>query len=302
MDTATLIKLLNVIALMAMMLSIGLKVTFAQVTASARHIRLVVLAIVANFVLVPLVTVGLLLGFQAPALASAGFLILAVCPGAPMGPSFTAIARGDVSLATGLMVILAGLSAVLAPALLTVLLGWLAPESDLHIDYLAIASTLLVTQILPLGVGLSMHEWAPRLTGCLVKPVSVLANLLLLVVVALIVATQYETLAAFRLRGWIGMLVLLAASLGTGWICCGPGRATRSALAVTTGVRNAAVGLVIVSTNFADTPAMTAVVAYALVSIFGTLGCAIVLGKFAVDATKAVSASAAMTPQREFSR
>jgi len=71
---------------------------------------------------------------------------------------------------------------------------------------------------------------------------------------------------------------------------------------VTTGVRNAAVGLVIVSANFADTPAMTAVVAYALVSIFGTLGCAMVLGKFAGDDTKAVSASAAMTSLREFSR
>lgn len=59
-----------------------------------------------------------------------------------MGPSFTALARGDVSLATGLMVILAGLSAVLAPLLLTMLLGWLAPASDLPIDYLAIAMTL----------------------------------------------------------------------------------------------------------------------------------------------------------------
>jgi len=302
MDTATVIKLLNVVALMAMMLSIGLKVTFAQVAASARHIRLVVFGCVANFVLVPLVTVALLHGFQAAPLVSAGFLILAVCPGAPLAPPFAAVARGDVSLATGLMVILAGLSAVLAPALLTVLLGWLSPESDLHIDYLAIASTLLVTQMLPLAVGLSIHQWAPWLTGWLFKPMSVLANLLLLVVVALILAAQYQTLGAILLRGWIGMLCLLAASLGLGWLCGGPGRATRSALAVTTGVRNAAVGLVIVSTNFADTPAMTAVVAYALVSIFGTLGCAMVLGKFAVEDTKAVSASAAMTPLREFSR
>src|SRR5262245_35323944 len=135
MDTATAIKLLNVAALVAMMLSIGLKVSFAQVLASAGHIRLVGLGILANFVLVPLVTVGLLSGFQASPLVSAGFLILAVCPGAPVGPPFTAVARGDVSLATGLMVILAGLSALLAPALLTVLLGWLSPESDLHIDY-----------------------------------------------------------------------------------------------------------------------------------------------------------------------
>ena len=286
MDAAILIKLLNVIALFAIMLSIGLKVTFAEVIASARQVRLVVLGVLANFVLVPLVTVGLLLSFQTQPLVSAGFLILAVCPGAPVGPTFTSIARGDVSLATGLMVILAGLSALLAPALLTFLLGWLAPDSDLRIDYLAIAMTLFITQIIPLGIGLAIHEWAPRLSGLIVKPISLLANLLLLTVVGLILATQYQTLGAFRLRGWLGMLLLLAASLGIGWLCGGPARATRRALTVTTGVRNAAVGLVIVSASFAGTPAVTAVVAYALVSIFGTLGCAFLFRKLTANGTQ----------------
>jgi BASS family bile acid:Na+ symporter len=279
MDTAFLLKLLNVVALVAIMLSIGLTVKFEQVLASARQVRLVVLGIVANFVLVPLVTVGLLYGFQTPHLVSAGFLILAVCPGAPVGPTFTGIAKGDVSLATGLMVILAGLSAVLAPALLTVLLGWLSSERNLDIDYLQIAGTLLVTQIIPLAIGLGMHEWAPGLSGLLVKPTSLVANLLLLAVVGLILATQYQTLGAFRLRGWLGMLLLLGASVSIGWLGGGTAQAARRAMAVTTGVRNAAVGLVIVSANFADTPAVTAVVAYALVSIFGTLGYAFFLGK-----------------------
>src|SRR5262245_45891856 len=135
------------------MLSIGLKVKFTDVIAAARQHRLIALAVVGNFALVPLVTVGLLAAFQASPMVSAGFLILAVCPGAPVGPTFTGIARGDVSLAAGLMVILAALSAILAPLLLSYFLGWLAPESDLNIDYLHIVGTLLITQIIPLGVG-----------------------------------------------------------------------------------------------------------------------------------------------------
>ena len=54
--------------------------------------------------------------------------------------------------------------------------------------------------------------------------------------------------------------------------------AIRKALAVTTTGRNAAVGLAIVTSNFAGTPAVTAVVAYALVSILGTFVCAALLG------------------------
>lgn len=285
MDPATLTNLLIVAALMAVMLSMGLKVTFAEVVASARQTRLVLFALLANFVLVPLVTVGLLYGFGANQRVSVGFLILAVCPGAPVGPPFTAIARGNVSCAIGLMVILAALSALLAPALLTVLLTPLAPASDLHIDYLAIVRSLLVSQMLPLGIGLAIHHWAPRLTRRIDRPVGLLGNLLLLAGVGLILATQYESLSVVRLRAWAGMLLLLAASLVIGWLCGGPTRATRKALALTTALRNVAVGLVIVSANFAGTPAVTAVVAYALVSIFGALGCAFLFRKWAIDET-----------------
>ena len=92
-------------------------------------------------------------------------------------------------------------------------------------------------------------------------------------------ATQYELLAAIRPRGWLGMGLLLTASLGLGWSCGGPDRASRKALATTTATRNVAVGLVIVASNFAGTPAVTAVVAYGLVSILGALGFAWLLGR-----------------------
>ena len=174
MNLATVTNLLIVAALMAVMLSMGLKVKFAEVVASARQVRLIVLGVLANFVLVPLVTVSLLYWFGANPMVSAGFLILAVCPGAPVGPPFTAIARGNVSCAIGLMVILAGLSAILAPALLTALLAQLSPDSDLHIDYLAIVRTLLLSQMLPLGIGLGIHHWSPRVTRWIDKPVGLL--------------------------------------------------------------------------------------------------------------------------------
>jgi BASS family bile acid:Na+ symporter len=286
MDTARLIQLLNIVALIALMLAIGLKVKFEQVVAAARHIRVMVLGIVGNFVLVPLVTVGLLYLFDAPPPVAAGFLVLAVCPGAPMGPPFVEMARGNVAAATGAMVILAGLSAPLAPLLLSVLLGWLCPVADLSINPVDIAKILAVTQILPLAVGLGVHQWLPRLTERLVKPVGLVANVLLLVVVTLILATQYEMLRTIGLRGWTGMILLLVASLVIGWLSGGPTSATRRALAVTTGLRNAAVGLVIVSTSFAGTPAVTAVIAYSTVSIFGTLLYALVLGRFPIREAK----------------
>jgi BASS family bile acid:Na+ symporter len=281
MDTPTLITLLNVTALVTIMLSMGMQVRFEAVLAAARRTRLLVLGLLANYVLVPTVTLGLLFLFQANSLVWVGFLILAVCPGAPLGPPLAGVARGDVPWSIGMMVILAGLSAFLTPALLSVLLARIAPDGDLQINYLVIVRTLLITQMLPLALGLGVHHRAPGLTQWIAKPVSRLANVLLLALVGLIVAAQHETLATIQLRGWSGMSLLFLASLGIGWLCGGPDFATRKAMAVTTATRNAAVGLVIVTGKFADTPAVTAVVAYALISTIGVLGFALLLGRFA---------------------
>jgi bile acid:Na+ symporter, BASS family len=279
MNTVALIKVLNVVALAAIMLAIGLGVRFDEVAASLRRMRLVVAGIAANFVLVPLVTVVLIHAFQPPPLVSAGFIILAVCPGAPMGPSFTSAAKGDVSVATGAMVVLAALSAVLAPTLLTIHFRWIVSSSELIFDYLGIIKILLVTQLLPLAIGLGLHEWLPKLAERVVRPLSVAANVLLLALVGLILKEQFGTLKEIRLGAWCGMLLLLVASLAIGWCCGGRDRGARRALSVTTGVRNAAVGLAIGTTNFAGSAAVTAVVAYAVVSIFGTLVLALVIGR-----------------------
>lgn len=274
MDLATLTKPLTAAGLIATMLVIGLKVRWAEVVAAANQVQLVALALIANFLLVPAVTGGLLWLFHPEPMIAAGFLILAVCPGAPVGPLFATIAKADVPSAIGLMVILAALSAVLSPLLLAVLLARFCPESDLQVNFLSIVQTLLVTQIVPLAIGLVIHERAPKFSSWIVNPLNLVANLLLLGVVALLLAAQYQTLASIHLRGWVGMLLLLASSLAIGWIFGGPSQATRATLALTTAVRNAAVGLVIVTTSFAGTAAGTAVVAYGLVSIFGTLACA----------------------------
>jgi BASS family bile acid:Na+ symporter len=272
-NTANVIAALNVMALVAIMLSMGMAVRFEAVWAAVQSFRPLVLGLLANYLLVPLFTLGLLLVFQANPMVSVGFFILAVCPGAPVGPPITAVARGDVPWAIGMMLILAVLSPIVSPALLSVFLPRIAPESDLHIDALAIARVLLISQMLPLALGLGIHHGAPRLTERIVKPLNLFANMLLVCVVGLIVATHYETLAAIRVRGWTGMTLLLLASLVIGWFCGGRDVGTRKALAATTATRNAAVGLLIVMRSFADTPAVTAVVAYGLLSILGTLGC-----------------------------
>src|SRR5262249_40838296 len=225
----------------------------------------------ANYVCVPAVTVGLLLLFDPHPLVVAGFLILAVCPGAPYGPPFTAIARGNVASAVGLMVILAGSSAVLAPVLLYFLLSLASGTESLTVDATKIAVTLLATQLVPLCVGVGVRQWWPLLADWLQKPANLVSKVFNLIVVGLILATQYPLLAAIRPRGFVGMLALLVASWAAGWLLGGPGTDLRKTLTLTTSLRNVGVGLVIATGSFAGTPAVTAVLVYGLFEVLGSL-------------------------------
>jgi BASS family bile acid:Na+ symporter len=235
----------------------------------------------------------LLILFDPDPMVAAGFLILAVCPGAPYGPPLTAIAKGNVAVAVGLMVMLAASSAVLAPILLHFLVPLLSSNKTLEVDALKIVGTLLMTQLVPLCLGVAIRQHLPALADYLQGPTGLLSKILNLAVVTLILITQFGLLMHIRARGLVGMLALLISSWLTGWLLGGSDTDTRKAMTVTTSLRNVGVGLVIASDTFAGTPAVTATLAYGLFAIVGTLLLALLWPR---HATKAGLAPLPMQP------
>jgi bile acid:Na+ symporter, BASS family len=80
------------------------------------------------------------------------------------------------------MVVLAASSAILAPILLSVVLPLIAREASLKIDTFKIVTTLLMTQILLLGIGMLVHSKLPKYVEKLRKPANLLSAVLSLVV------------------------------------------------------------------------------------------------------------------------
>lgn len=271
MSLDRLINILVTITLIEMMVSIGLRVTFAEIVLVARNRRLVARALAANYLFVPVVAIVLLILFDASPMVAAGFLILAVCPGAPFGPPFAGIARGNVPMAVGVMVILAGSSAIVSPLLLQVLLPQVSGGEAPRVDLMGMLAALIITQLLPLLVGLLMKHRRPQLADRLLRPFDLIGKLLNLSVAGLILGTQFHMLTEIRIRGFVGMLILLAASLVIGWLAGGPGSDDRRTMALTTSLRNVGVGLVIVTANFSGTPAVSAALAYGIVEVLGSL-------------------------------
>jgi BASS family bile acid:Na+ symporter len=246
------------------MVTIGLGTTFAELAGVARDWRLLGKAALANYVCVPAAAVGLLLAFHAQPLVAAGFLIAAVCPGAPYGPPFTGLARGNVPRSVGLMAILAGSSALVAPLLLYFLMPLTAGDAPVQVDATKMVRTLLLAQFLPLCVGLAVRHWRPALAGRLKRPAGVLSTVLNLLTLSIILIAQFKMLLGIPPRAFLGMFALVLAAVAAGWLLGGRGWDNRTAMAMTTGVRNVGVGLVIATASLPGTPAVTAATTFAI--------------------------------------
>src|SRR5262245_32081730 len=231
------INILVTITLIEMMVLVGLRVTFADLAATAKNWRLVARAAVANYVLVPAVTVALLMLFHVGAMVAVGFLVLAVCPGAPYGPPFASVARANVPLAVGLMAILAGTSTIISPALLNVLLPWVSSGEAPQIDLMGMLGALLATQLLPLLVGLTVKHRRPQFADRLLAPLELVSKVLNLGVAGLIRGTQFRMLMDISIAGFAGTLILLVASLVIGWLAGSPKGDDRRTMALTTSLR-----------------------------------------------------------------
>ena len=139
--------------------------------------------------------------------------------------------------------------------------------------------TLLATQLLPLLLGLLLRHRRPQLADRLLTLLGRVSKVLNLTVAGLILGSQFRMLADIPLAGVAGMLILLAASLVIGWLAGGPGRNNRRTMALTTSLRNVALSLVIATGNFAGTPAVSAVLAYGIVEVLGSLAVALWWGR-----------------------
>ena len=121
-------------------------------------------------------------------------------------------------------------------------LSFVAVSDGTCFDALQIVGTLLLTQLLPLGVGLAVRYWRPTLADRLQKPANLASKILNLAAVGCILATQYELLLAIRPSGFAWMLLLLLLSWAAGFLLGGPAMDRRKALALTTGLRNVGAG------------------------------------------------------------
>lgn len=254
------------------MAAMGLGLTISAIARPLADARLVLGVLLANFVAVPLVALGVSRLLPMSDAGAAAVVLVGCCAGAPFLPTLAGLAKADVATGVGVMVLLMVLTVGYAPIVVPLLLeGASVAAGD-------IASSLLVYMLLPLGIGLLVRarypEAAERMAGAL-KQAST-AGLAIGIVSGLLV-TWRDVLGSIGSWVFVGTGLVLAAGVGAGWLA-GLGRTSsdRQLLGLATAQRNVSAALVIAGSLDAATMVQTLVAALVipivLIVVAGELG------------------------------
>ena len=104
------------------MLAMGTGLTVGEIVAALRNPRLIIVALLANFVLMPLGALALAKVLWLDEPLSVGLLLLGCAAGAPFLPKLAELSRGNLPLAVGAMVLLMIITVGYLPIVLPLLL------------------------------------------------------------------------------------------------------------------------------------------------------------------------------------
>lgn len=239
---ATLSVLVFVIGSMA---SMGLSLKLPQIMAPLKDVKLVLFALLANFVVVPLTAVLITLVIPLDEPLRIGLILLATAAGAPFLPKLAEVAKGSAAFSVGLMVLLMVATIIYLPIVLPLLLG------GVEVNPWDIAQSLVVMMLLPLAIGLLVNGRYAEVAARVQPTFGQASNIAILVLTVLGLVLNFDSMIG--LVGSWGILagvIFIVIAVAVGYFFGGSDGQFKSVMGLGTGQRNISAALVVAGQNF----------------------------------------------------
>jgi bile acid:Na+ symporter, BASS family len=244
------------------MFALGLMLGREQIAAALQR-RIVLVAVVfAVVVPIPAIAVLIVKLFHPGPAISAGIILMAISPGAPVALRRALDAGGDRRFAPALHLAIVLLAVLTVPASVLIL-DWIF-SAEFTVTPFDIGRQVFFAQLLPLSLGATLRAWRPALAERLEPRAGRVGNLLL---VALGVMALVDLPSILRAIGWIptaagfGMTIV---ALAVGAAFAGRDAEVRPAAAVAAAMRNPGLALLIATLNHAPAAVTEAIIGYAI--------------------------------------
>jgi predicted Na+-dependent transporter len=256
--------------LLGTIISMGLSLTIAQITGPLRNVRFVIMALLANFVVPPILAFILIQVFSLDESLAVGLLLVSLAAGAPSLPKTAVFAKVDTAAATGLMVLLVVTTIIVLPIALPLLL------TGISVTFWDIASGLIILILVPLAISLFVRARYPEAAASALPHFTQASNLSLLILLVLMVVLNFsDVVGLLGSGGLLASLILVILTVVGGYLLGKLGKADAWLQGLGAGQRNIAAAMVVATMN--DEVVM--VVVYSLIVMVVLIPLALELGK-----------------------
>ena len=251
-----------VLFVVCQILATGLVLTVPQIIEPLKNTRLVILALVGNFILVPLVALVLVGILPISQGYSTGLIILGCAAGAPFLPKLTQIAKGDRAFSIGFMVLMMVVTIVTLPLVLPLLI------TGVTVHPLDIAKSLLVLILIPLGIALLLRARYEKIALRLAPYFSTVTNIaLVILMLSMVIAYLPEMGGTIGSLGILAAFIFVLVALGIGYVLGGPDAEKKRVMGFGTALRNFPAAIAVAALNFTDPDVLIMVLDVIVISL-----------------------------------
>ncbi|SDH94298.1 bile acid:sodium symporter family protein [Agrococcus jejuensis] len=283
------------VALGIIMFGLGLGLTLADFARVAKHPRAVIVALACQLLVLPAICLGLVALFQLPPLLAVGMMMLAASPGGTVANLYSHLFRGDVALNISLTAINSVIAVVSLPLITNLAIAIFDPFDDQLGLQLSKTVEVFLVVLGPAALGMLVRRLAPGFADRMDKPVRVGSFVVLVVVIAGAVISNWDILVANVASLALITALFCVASLAIGYFVprwLGVGRRQAVASSFEIGIHNAVLAIVIAQTVLGSIEVSLPAGVYGVLMLFiaGGFGWLIRDRRAASDAAEPVAA------------
>lgn len=263
------------VALGIIMFGLGLSLTVTDFTRVGKHPKAVLIALACQLLLLPVVCFGLVLAFGLSPVLAVGMMMLAASPGGTSANLYSHLFRGDVALNISLTAINSVIAVVTLPVITNLAIWYFDPFDDqLGLQWGKTVEVFAIV-LLPVLAGMFVRRIRPGFAAAMDRPVRIASVIVLAVVIAGAVVTNWELLVEDgpRLIGIAVAFCLLSLAVGY-WVPRSFGIAARQATASSfeIGIHNATLAIVIAQSVMGSVELSLPAAVYGVLMFFIALG------------------------------
>ncbi len=270
---STLIPLFGLLFVVGSMLAMGLSLTVQMIAQSLKNWNLVTLTLLTNFVVIPLVTIGVSSFVHMPEDVKIAFYILSLAAGAPFLPKLAQFAKANIAFSVGLMTLLMVTTVVVLPLILPLVI------SGITVNPWDIVRPLVLLLLLPLGIALLIRQRYEEFSLHAAKLLNSVTTVSLLALLFLFfIAYWNEILNAFGTGAIAFAVFFIAFALIAGYLISPKDTGIKRVSSLGAAQRNISVGILVAAVNFVDRPLVG--VTILIVSLIGLIFLMVTAGEW----------------------